>query len=402
MKNDEVAQIIQDNLLHFNGERYWVHNWCIMPNHVHILIEVKEGWTLSTIMHGWRSYTAKAANKVLGRTGQFWKEEYFDRFIRDEEHYWNVMSYIDSNPVKAGLEDWKWCRAMVDDGVVENNDKKADMRDAVIALQSQASVSESQASRLLSDIERRIFNPDGTIEYVQNINAYLLDAPNVIVDSRNKSLCNIPNMIWGNKPADGGNLIIEESEYDNFIANEPKAKKWIRPLLGAVEYLHNKKRYCLWLEGITPAEIKAMPMVYDRIKKCKEMREASIAAGIRKFAETPHLFAQRTQPLGSPFIIIAQVSSEKREYVPMDFIDGNTVATNLVNIIPNATLYHFGVLTSCVHMAWMRAVCGRLKSDYRYSKDIVYNNFVWPMEATASRSRMRSTRNCNSGTLLPP
>ena len=114
------------------------------------------------------------------------------------------------------------------------------------------------------------------------------------------------------------------------------------------------------------------------------MREASIAAGIRKFAETPHLFAQRTQPLGSPFIIIAQVSSEKREYVPMDFIDGNTVATNLVNIIPNATLYHFGVLTSCVHMAWMRAVCGRLEMRYRYSKDIVYNNFVWPMEATAS------------------
>ena len=191
-------------------------------------------------------------------------------------------------------------------------------------------------------------------------------------------------MIWGNKPADGGNLIVEESDYENFIANEPKAIKWIRPLLGAVEYLHNKKRYCLWLEGISPTEIKAMPLVYERVKKCKEMREASIAAGIRKFAETPHLFAQRTQPLGKTFIIIAQVSSEKREYVPMDFIDGNTVATNLVNIIPSATLYHFGVLTSSVHMAWMRAVCGRLKSDYRYSKDIVYNNFVWPMEATAS------------------
>ena len=241
-----------------------------------------------------------------------------------------------------------------------------------------------------ASLQRRIFNADGTVENAKNINAYLLDAPNVIVESRNKSLCHIPNMIWGNKPADGGNLIIEEDEYDNFIANEPKAIKWIHPLLGAVEYLHNKKRYCLWLEGITPSEIKAMPMVYDRIKKCKEMRDASIAAGIRKFAETPHLFAQRTQPLGKPFIIIAQVSSEKREYVPMDFVDGNTIATNLVNIIPNATLYHFGVLTSSVHMAWMRAVCGRLKSDYRYSKDIVYNNFVWPNVETCHGASLQT------------
>ncbi len=242
-----------------------------------------------------------------------------------------------------------------------------------------------------ASLQRRIFNADGTVENAKNINAYLLDAPNVIVESRNKSLCHIPNMIWGNKPADGGNLIVEEDEYDNFIANEPKAIKWIHPLLGAVEYLHNKKRYCLWLEGITPSEIKAMPMVYDRVKKCKEMRDASIAAGIRKFSETPHLFAQRTQPLYKPFIIIAQVSSEKREYVPMDFVDGNTIATNLVNIIPNATLYHFGVLTSSVHMAWMRAVCGRLKSDYRYSKDIVYNNFVWPSVTETDQSKIEQT-----------
>ena len=398
MKNDEVAQIIQDNLLHFNGERYWLHNWCIMPNHVHLLIEVKEGWTLSTIMHGWRSYTAKAANKALGRTGQFWKEEYFDRFIRDEEHYWNVMSYIDNNPINAGLEDWKWCRAMADDGLLENTEKQLVARDAAAALhksaiQSQSSVSEtqaiaseSQASRLRSDIrsdiERRIFNPDSTIEYAQNINAYLLDAPNVWIEGRNKPLCDVPQMTTGNRPADGGHLIIEADEYVDFIKREPNAEKWIKKLTGAEEYINNKQRYCLWLVGASPAEIKKMPEVLKRIEKCKADREASPDAGRQKLAEIPHLFRE-TKNFDS-FIITPAVSSERRTYVPLGFLDRNTIPTNLVQIIPNATLYHFGVLTSSVHMAWMRAVCGRLKSDYRYSKDIVYNNFVWPMEATAS------------------
>ena len=238
---------------------------------------------------------------------------------------------------------------------------------------------------------RRIFNADGTVINAKNINAYLLDCDDILVESRNKPLCNVPNMIWGNKPADGGNLIIEAEDYDAFIAQEPQAAKWIHPLLGAVEYLHNKKRYCLWLEGASPAELKSMPLVYERIKKCKEMREGSIAEGIRKFAETPHLFAQRTQPLGTSFIIVPQVSSERRKYVPIGFMDGNTIASNLVSIIPNATLYHFGVLTSSVHNAWMRAVCGRLKSDYRYSKDIVYNNFPWPSATETDQSKIEQT-----------
>lgn len=137
-----------------------------------------------------------------------------------------------------------------------------------------------------------------------NINPYLLDADDVIVESRNKPLCDVPPMIYGNKPADGGNLIIEPNEYDEFIAKEPAAKRWIYPLTGAVEYLNNKKRYCLWLVGISPAELKAMPLVYERVRKCKEMRESSVAAAIRKFAETPHLFAQRTQPEGKDYIIV--------------------------------------------------------------------------------------------------
>ena len=238
---------------------------------------------------------------------------------------------------------------------------------------------------------RRIFNTNETVINAKNINAYLLDCEDVLIDSRNKPLCDVPDMIYGNKPADGGNLIIEAEDYEKFITQEPQAIKWIHPLLGAVEYLHNKKRYCLWLEGATPAELKAMPMVYERLKKCKEMREGSIAAGIRKFADTPHLFAQRTQPVDKDFVIVPRVSSETRKYVPLSFLEQGIIVSDAVQIIPNATLYHFGILTSSVHNAWMRAVCGRLKSDYRYSKDIVYNNFPWPQESENTKAKIEQT-----------
>ena len=212
---------------------------------------------------------------------------------------------------------------------------------------------------------------------VDNINAYLCDAPDILIDSRNKPLCDVSKMIYGNKPADGGYLIIEDEDYEDFIKREPQAKKYIRPLLGAVEYLHNKKRWCLWLKGVAPTEIKSCPLVYDRVKKCKEAREGSKAAGIRKFAQTPTLFAQITQPDNKDYIIIPRTSSEKRRYVPMGFMTSETIVTDAVQIVPDASLYEFGVLISNVHMSWMRAVCGRLKSDYRYSKDVVYNNFIW-------------------------
>ena len=199
-------------------------------------------------------------------------------------------------------------------------------------------------------------------------------------------------MIYGNKPADGGYLIIEDDEYEDFIRKDPAAKKFVRPLLGAVEFLHNKKRYCLWLVNATPAEIKNSPLVFERVKKCKASRENSIAAGIRKFAETPHLFAQRTQPEGVDYIIVPRVSSENRRYVPIGFMSHETIVNDAVQIIPGATLYHFGILTSSVHNAWMRAVCGRLESRYRYSKDIVYNNFPWPdVETSPETSHKRKT-----------
>lgn len=241
------------------------------------------------------------------------------------------------------------------------------------------------------DRTKKCLYQDGQVKEVQNINAYLCDAPDVIVESRAKPICAVSPMVYGNKPADGGNLIIEDSDYSDFISKEPQAQKYIKPLLGAVEYLHGKKRWCLWLDGISPTELKNCPMIYERVMRCKESREKSVAAAIRKFAETPTLFAQRTQPIGKPFIIIPRVSSQKRRYIPMGFMDGNTIVTDLVQIVPDATIYEFGVLTSNVHMAWTRAVCSRMKSDYRYIRDIVYNNFPWPSPTEEQKAKIEKT-----------
>lgn len=241
------------------------------------------------------------------------------------------------------------------------------------------------------DKEVKILYLDNRPLKVDNINAYLLDAPDIIVESRNKPLCAVSKMVYGNKPADGGNLIIEADEYQDFVSRDPNSQKFIRPFLGAVEYLHGKKRYCIWLKNVSPSEIARSSLVVERVKKCKESRESSIAAGIRKFAETPALFAQITQPTGVNYIIVPRVSSERRRYVPMGFLDSGTIVSDAVQIVPEATLYEFGILTSNVHMAWMRAVCGRLKSDYRYSKDVVYNNFPWPKLNDQQKAKIEHT-----------
>ena len=243
---------------------------------------------------------------------------------------------------------------------------------------------------MFSRQKKTIFDGNVRIE-ATNINPYLIDGDNILVHSRNKPLCSVPKMIYGNKPADGGNLIIEESDYEDFIRDDPESQKFIRPLLGSAEYINNKKRWCLWLVGADPAEIKKCPLVLKRIEGCRQMRENSIAEGIRKFAVTPSLFAQRTQPVDKDFIIVPRVSSQARNYVPMGFVKAGTIVTDRVQIIPDADLYVFGVIISNVHMAWMRVTCMRLKSDYSYSKDVVYNNFPWPSPDKTKREAIEKT-----------
>ena len=243
----------------------------------------------------------------------------------------------------------------------------------------------------LSRLKKVIYDGSSRIE-CKNINRYLMDGDDILVRSRNKPLCKVPAMIYGNKPADGGHLIIEDSDYEEFIRKDPGSISYIKPLLGAAEYINNKKRWCIWLDGVSPFEIKKCPMVYERVRLCKQSREQSIAEGIRKFALTPSLFAQRTQPVDKDFIIIPRVSSQTRQYIPMGFIKSGTIVTDRVQIIPDANLFDFGIIISSVHMAWMRVTCMRLKSDYSYSKDVVYNNFPWPTDlADAQKSKIEQT-----------
>lgn len=231
---------------------------------------------------------------------------------------------------------------------------------------------------------------DGNIEHrVANINAYLMDAPDVFIVSRSKPLCGVPAIRKGNQPTDGGNLIIEASDLESFLAAEPKAEKFIKQLMGAREYINNKPRYCLWLKDATPNELRQMPEVMKRIEGVRQMRESSGDAGTRRLADYPHLFRETLNP--ESCIIVPSHSSENRRYIPLGFITSSTIVTNAVLIIPDAPTYHFGILTSNVHMAWVRAVCGRIKSDYRYSKDIVYNNFPWPTPTDAQKAKIEQT-----------
>ena len=224
--------------------------------------------------------------------------------------------------------------------------------------------------------EKIIFDGDKKT-VAQNISPYLIDAPDVFIESHSTAICVSPNIVWGNKPVDGGNLILEADKYAELILREPGAQQYIHRFVGAEEYINNIPRYCLWLVGVSPMSLRKMPLVVERIEKVRQMRAASPKAATRKSADTPTLFQEIRQP-DSDFILIPSVSSERRRYIPMGFMDKSVIVNNAVHIIPGATLYHFGILTSNVHMSWVRAVCGRLKSDYRYSKDIVYNNFPWP------------------------
>lgn len=232
---------------------------------------------------------------------------------------------------------------------------------------------------------------DGNLrKTASNINSYLMDAPSIFVESRSKPLADVPAMRFGSMPRDGGGFILNDEEKSEIIKKEPLAEKWIHPYIGAYEFINNKSRWCLWLVDASPAELKKCPTVMKRVQQIREFRANSVAAGTRKFAETPTLFCQIAQP-DTEYIVVPKVSSERRKYVPMGFLPPEVIASDLVFLIPNATLYNFGILTSNVHMAWMRAVCGRLKSDYRYAKDIVYNNFPWPTPTEAQKAKIEQT-----------
>ena len=242
-------------------------------------------------------------------------------------------------------------------------------------------------SAIKSNRAKLIYSSD-TPKIVQNINGYLIDADNVFIDRRTKPICEVPPMVTGNRQADGGHLTLSKEEKELLISKEPQSAKFIRKMLGSEEFINNKDLYCLWLLNASPSEIRQMPLVLERVKLCQEHRLAG-KPDRKRLADTPTLFREQINPDSA--IIIPTVSSEKRRYVPMGFIDKSIIVNANAQVVSNATLYHLGVLTSNVHMAWMRAVCGRLETRYRYSKDIVYNNFPWCNPTAEQKKKIEET-----------
>ena len=239
--------------------------------------------------------------------------------------------------------------------------------------------------------EKTIYLNDSQSIASSNINGYLIDSPDVFVESRKVPLSQVPEMLFGSMPNDGGNFILSEEEVAVMKSKYPESEKFIKKFLGAEEFINNKKRYCLWLVNASPAEMRKIPPIMERVANVQKLRSESKRAATQKLAATPTLFGEIRQPVSGTYLLVPSTSSEKRRYVPLGFLDCNVISSNANLIVPNASLYHFGILTSNVHMAWMRAVCGRLEMRYRYSASIVYNNFPWPTPTEAQKAKIEQT-----------
>lgn len=215
----------------------------------------------------------------------------------------------------------------------------------------------------------------------KNINPYLIDAKDIFISKRTKPLCNVPTMQKGSQPTDNGNFLFTTEEKNNFIKQEPNSEIYFKAIIGSEEFINKKERWCLWLKGTEPNVLKQLPKIYERVESVRNFRLKSNKVATRKKANTPTLFDEIRQP-ESIYLAIPEVSSERRKYIPIGFIEKEVIASNKIQMIGNATLFHFGVLTSLLHMTWTKNVCGRLESRYQYSASIVYNNYPWPENPT--------------------
>jgi len=227
-------------------------------------------------------------------------------------------------------------------------------------------------------------------QIAENINAYLIDGPSVFVESRTAPICDVPAMRSGGKPVEGGHLIFTAEEKEEFLKLEPKAEKFFRPFMGSDDFINGKTRWCLWLVDASPKDLRELPDVMKRVEAVREFRLSSKKAATREYANQPARFMEIKQPQGD-YLMIPATSSENRRYIPIGYLNQDVVASNAASFVPDATLYHFGVMTSNVHMAWMRAVCGRLEMRYRYSVNIVYNNFPWPAPTEQQKTKIEQT-----------
>ncbi len=225
---------------------------------------------------------------------------------------------------------------------------------------------------------------------VNNINGYLLEADNVFIDKRTLPISKVPTISLGGQPIDDGNFILTEEEKNELLKKEPEAKEFIRPFMMGRDFINRKPRYCIWLVNANPSQLKKCNLILERVKLVKDFRAKSARESTLKAAKTPTLFGAVFE-CKSNYIAIPKVSSENRRYIPIDFLKKEIILGDKLFTMQNATIYEFGVLNSNVHMAWMRAICGRLKSDYSYSNTIVYNNFIWPSRTKEQKEKIKKT-----------
>ena len=248
-------------------------------------------------------------------------------------------------------------------------------------------------NKMIFDYEHDEQHP--VIQKVTNISPYLVEGPDLAISNRAIPISNVPKMSWGNKPTDGGHFILSPEEKTAMLAAEPGAAKYIRPYMSGGDFINGIERHCLWLKDASPSDLRGLPMVAARVSAVRETRLASKAESTRKFAAYPTLFRQISQP-NSDYLAVPEVSSERRAYIPIAFVTKDVICSNKIQFVPNATLWHFGTLTSTMHMSWMRVVCGRLESRYSYSNTIVYNNFPWPAPTETQKSTVEA---CAQGVL---
>lgn len=242
---------------------------------------------------------------------------------------------------------------------------------------------------ILEKEDKKLFS-ENKMEYAENINPYLVNADTIFIEKRSKPICQVPTLLNGGKPTEGGFLILTEDEKDELLDHEPQSEPFVRPYMMGKDFIQRKPRYCLWMAGADPAVLKNCPNVLKRIEQVREYRLQSSKPATQKKAETPMLFDE-VRECETDFVAIPKVSSEQRRYIPIEYLSKDVIPGDSIFMIPESSLYHFGVLTSNIHMAWMRTVAGRLKSDYRYSNTIVYNNFPWPSPSEVQKAKIEKT-----------
>ncbi|MDO5146229.1 MAG: N-6 DNA methylase [Eubacteriales bacterium] len=300
------------------------------------------------------------------------------------------VAFVSTNTITQGEQPAIFWKPLFDMGIHINYAYRTFQWDSEANLKAHVHCVIVGFSYAASNKKKLIYEANGDFKIARNINAYLIDSDDIFVGRRKHPLCDVPEIGIGNKPIDGGYYLFDKEEMEEFIQQEPKSKQYFHPWYGAREFINQNPRYCLYLGDCSPKELREMPECMKRVNAVREYRLQSTSAGTRKIADVPTRFHVSNFPKGS-YIVIPQVSSERRRYIPMGYMDESVLCSDKVRIMPMGTLYHFGVLESNVHMAWMRAICGRLKSDYSYTVNHVYNNFPWPKLSEKQKQRIEQT-----------